>query len=65
MMHPETHIRARITVGETERANARQYRQMKADERQRPRGKRNAGEALYRSTRRREARSSATHDAHS
>ena len=33
MMHPETHIRAaRITIGETDRANSRRYRQMKADE---------------------------------
>jgi hypothetical protein len=33
MMHPETHIRtARITHGEVEAFNSKQYRQMKADE---------------------------------
>jgi hypothetical protein len=36
MMHPETHIRtARITHAELETFNAKQYRQMKADEKAR------------------------------
>ena len=33
MLHPETHTGiARISHGEVERANSRQYRQMKADQ---------------------------------
>jgi hypothetical protein len=36
MMHPETHIRtARITHGEVQAFNSRQYRQIKADEKAR------------------------------